>query len=89
MFLSNQTQCFQQTSAIETSISDFHKMVVTVVKTCYKTQQPKTIQYRNYKYFYEQSFKFAPSIELLKIDTTNSELKEFNELLLEILLNML
>ena len=36
-------------------ISDFHKMFVTVIKTHYKKQKAKTIQYRNYKHFHEQS----------------------------------
>ena len=36
MLLTNRKQCFQQTHAIETGIPDFHKMVVTVMKTHYK-----------------------------------------------------
>ena len=58
LFLTNRQQCFQQTCAIETGISDFRKMVVTVMKTHYKKQKSKTIQYRNYKHFHEQSFNF-------------------------------
>ena len=41
LFLTNRQQCFQQTCAIETGISDFHKMVVTVMKTHYKKQKAK------------------------------------------------
>ena len=33
LFLTNRQQCFQQTCAIEAGISDFHKIVVTVMKT--------------------------------------------------------
>ena len=40
LFLTNRQQGFQQTDAIETCISDFHKMVVTVMKT-HKKQKPK------------------------------------------------
>ena len=32
LFLTNRQQAFQQTRAIETGISDFHKVVVTVMK---------------------------------------------------------
>ena len=39
-FLANRQQCFQQTHAIETGISDFHKMIVTVVESHYKKQKP-------------------------------------------------
>ena len=79
LFLTNR-QRIQQTHAIETGISDFHKMVVTVMKTHYKKQKPKTIQYRNYKHFHEQSFNFELNNELMKIDINNAELKEFNEI---------
>ena len=85
LFLIKQQQCFQQTCAIETSISDFHKMVVTVMKTHYKKQKAKTIQYRNYKHFHEQSFNFELNSELLKIDINNAELKEFNDIFLKVL----
>ena len=40
LFLTNRQQYFQQTCAIETGISDFHKMVVTVMNTHYKKQKP-------------------------------------------------
>ena len=80
LFLTNRQQGFQQTHAIETGISDFHKMVVTVMKTRYKKQKAKTIQYRNYKHFHEQSFNFELNNELMKIDINNAELKEFNEI---------
>ena len=85
LFLTNRQQGFQQTHAIETGISDFHKMVVTVMKTHYKKQKAKTIQYRNYKHFHEQSFHFELNNELMKIDINNAELKEFNEFFLKVL----
>ena len=44
LFLTHRQQCFQQAYAVETGISDFHKMVVTVMKTNYKKQKPQTIQ---------------------------------------------
>ena len=77
LFLINWRQCFQQTCAIETGIPDFLKMVVTVIKTHYKKQKAKIIQYRNYKHFHEQSFNFKLNNELLKIDINNAEWKGF------------
>ena len=76
---------FSTNMRFETGISDFHKMVVTVVKTHYKKQTAKTIQYRNYKYFHEQSFNIELNSELLKIDINNAELKEFNEFFFKVL----
>ena len=58
---------------------------VTVMKTHYKKQKAKTIQYRNYKSFHEQSFNFELNIELLKIDINYVELKEFNEFFLKVI----
>ena len=40
-------QGFQQTNAIETGISDFDKMVVTVMKTHYKKQKPFNTEITN------------------------------------------
>ena len=59
-------------------------MVVTVMKTHYKKQKAKTIQYRNYKNFHEQSFNFELNSELLKTDI-NVELKVLNEIFLRVL----
>ena len=49
------------------------------MKTHFKKQKTKIIQYRNYKHFHEQSFDFELNSELLKIDINNAELKKFNE----------
>ena len=85
LLFTNRQQCFQQICVIETGISDFHKILVTVMKTHYERQKAKTIQYRNYKHFHEQSFNFELNNELLKIDTNNTELKEVNEIFLKVL----
>ena len=78
--LTNRQQCFIQIYAIETDISYFNKTVVTVMKIQYKERKRKTIQYRNYKYFHEQSCNFKQNNELQKIDINNAELKEFNKI---------
>ena len=41
LYLKNWQQCFQRTCAIETGISDFRKILVTVMKTHYKKQKSK------------------------------------------------
>ena len=43
LFLVNRPRVFQNTVAVEKGISDFRKMVVTVLKVFYKKQKPKTI----------------------------------------------
>ena len=37
-------------------MSDFHKMVLTRMRACYKRLKPNKIQYRSYKNFNEQNF---------------------------------
>lgn len=46
-------------------------MVVTLLKIHYKRQNPKTIQYRKYKHFQQQSFNFE-----LNNDMNNAELND-------------
>ena len=63
--------------AMEKSISDFHKMVIAVLKTFQKKQKPKIIQYRNYKTCTTNPFKEELNNELLSIDNNKAELVEF------------
>ena len=56
LFLTNRPRTFRCTTTIETGISDFRKLVVTVLKTFCKKQRPKITHYRNYKYFDNDNF---------------------------------
>ena len=47
----------QNSCVAETGLSDFHKMVLTVMKTSYRKSQPKMIHYRNYKIFSNDIFR--------------------------------
>ena len=51
LFVTNCAKRFQNTSCISCGISDFHKMVVTVLKTIFTKAKPKEIHYRCYKNF--------------------------------------
>ena len=57
---------------METRISDFQKMVISVLKMFYKKQEPKIIHYRNYKTFNAYLFKEELKNELLNIDINNA-----------------
>ena len=85
LFLANCPRSVQNTVTIETGISDFHKMVITVLKVFYRKQKPKIIQYRSYKNFDNQVFQRELNSELLKIDLNNADLSEFTETFLLIL----
>ena len=84
LFLTNRPRTFQCTTTIETGISNFHKLVVTVLKT-YKKQRPKIIHYRNYKNFENDNFRQDLKKELLKFDISNAPLSKFNETVLSVL----
>ena len=47
LFLTNKKLCFQDTNTFETGLSDFHRLVVTVMKTYFTKMRPKTIRYRS------------------------------------------
>ena len=85
LFLKNCPKCFKSTMTKETGISDFHKMVITVLNFFYKKQKPKIIHYRNYKTYNANLFKEEMNNELLNIDINNAELVEFTNTVLSIL----
>ena len=41
LILTNRPKVFQNTNVIETGLSDFHKMVVTIMKTTFRKFKPK------------------------------------------------
>ena len=44
--LINVPRMFQSTSALETGLSDFHLMTVTVIRKTFKKMRPRVINYR-------------------------------------------
>ena len=43
---------------IETGLSDFYKMTLTLMKVFYKKQEPNIVTYRYYKHFSNEAFMF-------------------------------
>jgi exonuclease III len=64
LFLTNTPLSFQHTATIATGLSDFHKMVVTVMKTTCPKAEPKIIYYRDYKKFDLDAFRKELRTEL-------------------------
>ena len=48
LVLTNLVCCFQKSCALEAGLSDFHKMIVTVLKSYLEKEQPKVIFYRDF-----------------------------------------
>ena len=56
LFLTNGSLSFQKTRTTETGTSDFHKLILTFLKSRHTRLKPKIIYYRKYKYFNEELF---------------------------------
>ena len=63
LIITNQPNFFQNTKVIETGLSDFHKLSVSVLMTIFKKQPPKIISYREYRNYSPARF----SSELLNL----------------------
>ena len=57
LILTNCPGSFQNSCVVETGLSDFHKMVATVMKTFNRESQPKIIHYHNCKNFSNDIFR--------------------------------
>ena len=82
LFLTNCSRSFQDTQIIETGLSDFHKMNLTVLKMFFKKQKYETIFYRNYKKFDNLKFKETLNRGLMKHDLNNIDYENVHELVL-------
>ena len=58
VMLTNKIRSFQNNQTIDTGLSDYHKMTITVLKTFFQKQDPVTINYRDYKSFDKSKFHF-------------------------------
>ena len=57
--LTNFPRIFQSTFVIETGLSDFHLMAVTVLRKTFKKVRPRIINYRSFKHFSNEAFRFS------------------------------
>ena len=57
LILTNRRGCFQHSTTLETGLSDFHKMVLTVLKTSFRKMPPKVVKYRDYKNYSQDAFR--------------------------------
>ena len=75
----------QNTNVLETGISDFHKFTLTIMKSSFYKQEPKIFNYRNYKYFNNESFRNDLLYEINKKDFHDVSCGEFENLFLKTL----
>ena len=66
LLLTNKPLSFQTTTVIEIRLSDFHKMIVAVMKMHFPKMKPRVIRYRKYKTFNNDAFVNTLRQELTK-----------------------
>ena len=77
LVLTNCPGSLQNSSVIETGLSDFHKMSVMVMKTSYQKIEPRVINYRDYKSFSNKGFRES-LLENLKGKLSENSNKNFS-----------
>ena len=82
LVITNSSSSFQNTNAISTGLSDFHKMVITVLKQTFQRSSPNELVYRDYKNFDRLTFK--RELEE-KLNQQINEYKHFEQIFLEVL----
>ena len=71
--------------AIETGLSDHHKMTITVLKLKFKKKEPITINFRSYKHFDECIFRNDLSKNLLDSNKETMSYDDFKEIFMKVL----
>ena len=69
--LKNSYRSFQNSFAIETGLSDFYRIVVTVMKAYFQKQKPKVLTYRDSKNFSENDYRQKNPYELSLLSYAN------------------
>ena len=92
MFLMNKTFGFQNPTTIEVGLSDFHLMILTVLKSGFVKKGPSIVTYRDYSKFDPIKFdpiKFRNDLKrnLAKSNAECSVLENFNSVAEEVLNN--
>ena len=73
LILTNKPRSFQHSCVIETGLSDFQRMTVTVMKILFEKLQPRVVNYRDYKHFENHKFRTDLLSELSKANIEENE----------------
>ena len=79
IILTNSPNSFQNTLTVDTGLSDFHHMTLTVLKAQFPKMKPKKIAYRDYKKFSNDSFRNELLNELSRFDIRNLSFEDFSK----------
>ena len=57
LVLTNKQESFLKAKTVETGLSDFHEMVVSVFKTSFQKKKPNIVTYLDYRHFDNEKFR--------------------------------
>ena len=72
LFVTNSGNSFQNTTTVSTGLSDFHKMIITVLKTTFPKAKPRIVPYRDFSKYNVDNFTGE-----LKINLESKGLKNY------------
>ena len=84
LLLTNSKNNFDETLVLESALSDFHKLVVSILKSYFKKEAPKVIIYRDYKCFDNEKFSNELENELSKIGSLTLNYDIFKNVCMDI-----
>lgn len=84
LMLTNRSKSFHSSRIVETGLSDFHKLTVSVMKIHFKKQKSNIIYYRDYKNFSNIQFREDFLNELIKGEIEVSRLDIFTSVAFQI-----
>ena len=81
LFVTNSPRSFQNTITFASGLSDFHKMILTILKSTFPKVRPKQIDYRKFKNFDLNNFKNEIRTKMQLIDKYETFEEEFLKVL--------
>ena len=87
LILTNAPRSFHNNYVVETGLSDFHLMTMTVMRKSFKKYQPSIISYRSYKNFSNAAFRETLIEQLSNDNLVNNDngFERFRDISLETL----
>ena len=82
LLLTNRPKSFQNSSVVETGLSDFHKMTVTVMKTTFEKLKPRVYYFRNWNEFCNETFRtqLLTKLSLENFSNSSNVINKFLEI---------
>ena len=85
LFLTNSSKSFEKCLTLETGISDFHKLIITILKVKPDKLSPRIIKYRDDKNLESKAFDNRLNVSLKDFDMNNFSFNELKTIFMELL----